>query len=89
MVRRHLAARAHAVLARATQRGDRLGRRQVQQMERLVLERGEREVALDHHRLGDGRIRGEAELGRDRALVHVAAARQRLLLAVERERPAR
>ena len=52
-----------------------------------LLVRGEREVARDHHALGDRRVAGEPELGRDGALVHVAAARQRRLLAVQRERP--
>ena len=88
-MRRRLSARADAGLARAPQRGDRLGRRQVQQVYRLLLVRGEGEVALDHDRLGDGRVAGEAELRRDAAFVHVSAARERLLLAVQRERPAR
>ena len=57
-------------------------------MDRLLLVRREREIALDHHRLGDRRVAGEAELRRDRALVHVTAARERPLLAVERERAA-
>ena len=55
---------------------------------RLLLVGGEREVALDHHRLGHRGVGGKAELGGDGAFVHVAAARERRLLAVERERPA-
>ena len=60
------------------------------QVQRLALVGGEREVALDHHALGDRRVAGEAELGRDGALVHLAAARERRLLAVDarRGRPA-
>jgi len=54
-------------------------------MKRLPLVGREREVALDHHALGDRRVAGEAELGRDGALVHLAAAGERRLLAVERE----
>ena len=57
-------------------------------MQRPPLVAGEREVALDHHALGDRRVAGEAELGRDRALVHLPVARERRLLAVERERAA-
>jgi hypothetical protein len=49
----------------------------------LRLVAGEREVAFDHQALRDGRIRAEAELGRDVALVHVPAPRQRWFLAVE------
>ena len=40
-----------------------------------VLVGGEREVALDHQALGDRRPAGEPELGGDRALVHLPAAR--------------
>ena len=86
VVRRHLAGRLDAVAERGVERRDGLARRQVHQVDRPLLERGEREVALDHHALGRRRIRAEAELGGDRALVHMAAARQRRLLAVERER---
>ncbi len=88
MVRRHLAARADACVARTPQRRDRLGGGEVQEVQRLVLVPGEREIALDHHRLGDRRVAREAELGRDGALVHVAAVREALLLAVQREQPA-
>ncbi len=56
-------------------------------MKRPRLVAGEREVARDHDALGDGRVAAEAELGRDDALVHVAAARERRLLAVHRDRP--
>ena len=58
-------------------------------MQRAGLVGREREVALDHHGLGDRRIAAEAELRGDRALVHVAAARERRLLAVQRELQAR
>ena len=58
-------------------------------MERLLLIRREREVASDHDALGDRGIAAEAELGRDGALVHVTSARQRRILAVERDRATR
>ena len=45
----------------------------------------ERDVARDHQRLGDRGIAGEAELGGDRALVHLPVARERRLLLVQRE----
>src|SRR5207247_2110423 len=60
-------------------------RREVEDLERTLLVRGEREVALDHHALGDRRPAAEAELGRHRALVNVAAGGERRLLLVERE----
>ena len=85
MVRRHLGRRRDAVRLRRLERGDRLPRREVEQMHGLALVGGERQVALHHQALGHGRIAGEAELGRDGALVHVPAAGQRRLLAVERE----
>ena len=76
-------------LAGAAELGDRLARGEVQQVERPRLVAGEREVARDHDALGHGRVAAEAELGRDEALVHVAAARERRLLAVNRHRPRR
>ena len=85
MVRRHLGAAGHAGLAGAPQCSHGLGRREVQQVQGVSLVGGEREVALDHHGLGHRGIAGEAELGGDGALVHVAVARQRRLLAVQRE----
>ena len=56
-------------------------------MDRLVLVGGECEVAADHHALRDRRIPGEAELGRDRPLVHLTAPRERRLLAVDGDAP--
>ena len=56
-------------------------------MHRACLERGEREVPLDHQRLRDGRPAAEPEFGGHGALVHLAAPRQRRLLAMEREGP--
>src|ERR671923_260420 len=64
---------------------DRLPRRQVQQVDRLLLVRGERQIASDHDAFGDGRIAAEPELGRDEPLVHVARPRERGLLAVHRD----
>ena len=43
----------------------------VEQVERAALVRGERQVALDHEALGDGRVAGEPDFSRDRALVHL------------------
>ena len=80
--RRRLRRRAPA---RARSACDRLPGRQVEEVQGLALVGGEREVALDHQALGDRRVAGEAELGGDLALVHLAAARERRLLAVQRE----
>src|SRR5205085_12225959 len=85
---RHLGGRLDAGGLRGLERLDRLARREVEQVDGLALVGGEREVALDHQALGDRRIAAEAELRRDLSLVHVAAARERRLLAVEREPPA-
>ena len=60
---------------------------EVEQVERPLLVRGEREVAVDHDALGHRRVAAEAELGRDEPLVDVAAARERRLLAVDGDRP--
>ena len=87
VVRRRLAGRLHARRERLPQLVDRLARGQVEQVNRLPLVRGEREVAADHHALGHRRVTGEAELGRDRALVHLAAAGERRLLAVDGDPP--
>ena len=76
-----------AGLAGAPELGDGLRRGEVQQVERPRLVAGEREVAPDHDALGHGRVAAEAELGRDEALVHVAAARERRLFAVNGHRP--
>ena len=54
-------------------------------MERLPLVRGEREVTFDHQALGDRRIARETELCRHRAFVHLTVARERSLLAVQRD----
>ena len=89
MVRRHLAGRLRRPCrcARRSASTDSRAER-CMQVERLTLVRREREVALDHQRLGDRGVAGEAELGGDRAFVHVAVARERRLLAVQREAPA-
>ena len=49
---------------------------------------GEVDVARDHQALAERRPAAETELGRDRARVRMAAARQRLLLAMDGDRPA-
>ena len=85
MVRSHLGGGPHARGERVVDRGDRLARREVHEMERAALGSGERDVALDHHALRRRGVRAEAELGRDRSLVCVTAVRERRLLAVERE----
>ena len=89
VVRRHLGRRRDTVGACAAQGLHRLPRRQVQQVQRLSLVRSEREVALHHQALGDRRVAREAELSRHFAFVHLTFARQRRLLAVEREPPLR
>src|SRR5689334_16125161 len=86
-MRRRLTARSDARRPRAAERVDRLGRREVKHVDATALIAGEREVALDRNRLGDGRIAREAEFGRYAALVDVAAVRERRLLAVEGQRP--
>ena len=86
MMRAGLRAHAHPRLARAADGVDRRPRGQVLQVHRPALVGGEREVALDHQALGDGRPAREAELRRHGALVHLAAAGQGRLLAMERQR---
>ena len=54
-------------------------------MQRLALVRGQRQVSLDHQALGHRRVAGKAELGGDRALVHLPLARESRLLAVDGE----
>ena len=85
MVRRHLGRRFHPTRLRLRERLDRLPRGEVEQVQRLPLVRGERQVALDHQALGHRGIAGEAELGRNPALVHLTAPRERRLLAVQRQ----
>ena len=89
VVRRHLGGRLDPARVRRAQRVDRLPRGEVHQVQRPLLVAREREVALDHRALGDRRVRREAELGADGALVHLAVAGERRLLAVERELAAR
>ena len=89
MVRRRLAAGRDARLAGAPERGDRLGRREMLDVNRLALVGGEREVPLDVDRLRHRWVAGEAELRGDDAFVDVAAVREGRLFAVEREQPAR
>ena len=52
-------------------------------MHRLPGVAGEVDVARDHQALAERRPAAEPELGGDGARVRVAAARQRLLLAVD------
>ncbi len=87
-MRRRLAGRLHARRERLPQLVDRLARRQVEQVDRLPLVPGEREVAPDHHALGHRRVTGESERSRDLALVHLAVAGERRLLAVDGDPPA-
>ena len=53
------------------------------QVDTRTLLLGQANVARHHQRLGNARPTAEAERGRDRALVHVAAVRQRRLLLVQ------
>ena len=62
--------------------------REMHYMQRTLLICGEVAIAPDHHRLGDRRPAGEAELGRDRSVVHLPVARERRLLLVQRQQPA-
>ena len=87
VVRRRLAGRLHARRERLPQLVDRLARRQVEQVDRLPLVRGEREVASDHHALGHRRVTGEPERSRDLTLVHLTAAGERRLFAVDGDPP--
>ena len=64
-------------------------RRQVHQVERPALVQRQRQVALDHHALGDRGPAADPELRGDDAFVHVAPARERRVLAVHRDRPVR
>ena len=73
MVRSRLAARRDPRLPCAAQCLDRFQRREVEDVDATAFVAGERKVALDRDRLGDGGIARKAELGRDASLVHVAA----------------
>ena len=55
-------------------------------MHRPLLVRGEGDIAADHDALRHRRVAGEAELGGDRTLVHLALPRERRLLAVDGDR---
>ena len=72
MVRGHLRRRDHSLCARAPDGLHRFPGGEVEQMQGLPLVGRKREVAFDHQTLGDRRIAGESELGRDRAFVHLA-----------------
>ena len=85
MVRRDLAARLDACVAGAPEQLDRLAGREVHQVQRLAGVAGERELAGDAEALAERRPAAEPELGRDGAHVHVAAAGQARLLAMERQ----
>ena len=74
MVRSHLRSRLHAVSAGTAQRLHRLPGREVEQVERLPLVRGEREVTFDHQALRDRRIARETELCGHLTFVHLAVA---------------
>ena len=85
MMRSHLGGGLYARGERMVDRGDRLARREVHEVEWTAFGSGERHIALDHHALRRRGVRAEAELRRDRSLVGVTAVRERRLLAVERE----
>ena len=69
MMRSHLGGRLDASGERIVDRGDRLARREMHEMEWTALSSGECNVALDHHALRRRGVRAKAELGRDRSLV--------------------
>ena len=73
--------------ARAPHLLDRLLDVQVADVQRPALVARDAEVAGDHRRLGDRRVADQPEPGADRALVHVGRARERRVLAVQREHP--
>ena len=75
-MRRHLGGRIDSLRERAVERDHGLPCGEVHQMDAPALELGQREVALDHEALGCRRVPAESELRRDRALVHVPAARR-------------
>ena len=86
VVWRHLGGDRDTARLGGADRGDRGSRRHMHDMQRTLLICGEGEIALDHHRLGERRPAGQAELGRHRALVHLPVAGQRRLLLVQRQR---
>jgi hypothetical protein len=89
VVRGHFRRRDNAAHERRPQRLDRLGGREVHDVHRTLLVPGECEVPRHHHRFGDGRIAGEAQLGGDGTLVRLSGTGQCRLLAVQRDRPLR
>ena len=58
---------------------------QVAEVERPALVARDAQVAGDHRRLGDRRVADRGRAARRRALVHVGRARERRVLAVQRE----
>jgi hypothetical protein len=89
VMRRYLSRRLEALRLRGGEQLDGLLRGEMHEVQRLALVCRKREVATDHQRFGDGGIAGEAELGGYGTLVHLAVARQRWLLLVQREGPIR
>ena len=88
MVRGRLAGELRARGLGRGERLDRLARREVLDVRAGVLEEAERPVAGDHRRLRDRGHAGEAERGRDRALVHHPVAAQLRVLLVQQDRAA-
>ena len=85
VVRRRLGGDVDAPVARAAHLLDRLLDVQVADVQRPALVLGDAQIAGDHRRLRDGRVAHQAEPRADRALVHVGRARERRVLAVQRE----
>ena len=86
MMWRHLARDADTGLASAPQVVDRFARREVHQVQRLPGVRGQIDVASDHQALAERRPAAETQLRSGRPCVRMAATRQSLLLAVDRDR---
>ena len=88
-MRRDLRAHGDPACLRGSYRCYGLPRREVHYMQRTLLVCSKGAVTLDHHRFRHRRPACEAESRRDRAFVHLAVARQRWLLLVERQHPPR
>ena len=88
MMRRDLACDVHAALLAGAHGAQRLPRAHVRDVDVAAGQLGERDVALDHQRLGDAGNPAQAERRRVIALVRDAVALERRVLAVIDDRHA-